>query len=276
MLRQKKIAVINDLSGMGRCSLTVSLPIISHMGIQCCPVPTAILSNHTGYPTYYFDDYTDHLADYTAQWKNLGFAFDGIVTGFLGSASQIQIVRDFLNTFRGNDTKVIVDPVMGDHGKLYATYTEELCREMRGLVETADITTPNLTEACSLAGIPYKESGWHRRELQEIAHRILELGPDKVVITGIPQGEFIANYVCERGKSPRMLRTHRVGTGRPGTGDVFASIIAADSVNEVVFEQSVRKASGFVKKCIQRSMELEVPSNDGVCFELLLPQLKKS
>lgn len=276
MLRQKKIAVINDLSGMGRCSLTVSLPIISHMGIQCCPVPTAILSNHTGYPTYYFDDYTDHLADYTAQWKNLGFAFDGIVTGFLGSASQIQIVRDFLNTFRGNDTKVIVDPVMGDHGKLYATYTEELCREMRGLVETADITTPNLTEACSLAGIPYKESGWHRRELQEIAHRILELGPDKVVITGIPQGEFIANYVCERGKSPRMLRTHRVGTGRPGTGDVFASIIAADSVNEVVFEQSVRKASGFVKKCIQLSMELEVPSNDGVCFELLLPQLKKS
>lgn len=276
MLRQKKIAVINDLSGMGRCSLTVSLPIISHMGIQCCPVPTAILSNHTGYPTYYFDDYTDHLTDYTAQWKNLGFAFDGIVTGFLGSASQIQIVRDFLNTFRGNDTKVIVDPVMGDHGKLYATYTEELCREMRGLVETADITTPNLTEACSLAGIPYKESGWHRRELQEIAHRILELGPDKVVITGIPQGEFIANYVCERGKSPRMLRTHRVGTGRPGTGDVFASIIAADSVNEVVFEQSVRKASGFVKKCIQLSMELEVPSNDGVCFELLLPQLKKS
>lgn len=276
MLRQKKIAVINDLSGMGRCSLTVSLPIISHMGIQCCPVPTAILSNHTGYPTYYFDDYTDHLADYTAQWKNLGFAFDGIVTGFLGSASQIQIVRDFLNTFRGNDTKVIVDPVMGDHGKLYATYTEELCREMRGLVEAADITTPNLTEACSLAGIPYKESGWHRRELQEIAHRVLELGPDKVVITGIPQGEFIANYVCERGKSPRMLRTHRVGTGRPGTGDVFASIIAADSVNEVVFEQSVRKASGFVKKCIQRSMELEVPSNDGVCFELLLPQLKKS
>ena len=276
MLRQKRIAVINDLSGMGRCSLTVSLPIISHMGIQGCPVPTAILSNHTGYPTYFFDDYTDHLAGYTAQWKKLGFSFDGIVTGFLGSAGQIRIVRDFLDNFRGDDTKVIVDPVMGDHGKLYATYTEELCRQMRGLVESADITTPNLTEACSLAGIPYKESGWHRRELQELAQRILELGPDKVVITGIPQGEFIANYVCERGKGSRMLRTHRVGTGRPGTGDVFASIIAADSVNEVAFEQSVRKASGFVKKCIQRSIELEVPSNDGVCFELLLAQLKKS
>ena len=276
MLRQKKIAVINDLSGMGRCSLTVSLPIISHMGIQCCPVPTAILSNHTGYPTYYFDDYTDHLVEYTAQWKKLGFSFDGIVTGFLGSAGQIRIVRDFLDNFRGDDTKVIVDPVMGDHGKLYATYTEELCRQMRGLVESADITTPNLTEACSLAGIPYKESGWLRRELQELAQRILELGPDKVVITGIPQGEFIANYVCERSKGSRMLRTHRVGTGRPGTGDVFASIIAADSVNEVAFEQSVRKASGFVKKCIQRSIELEVPSNDGVCFELLLAQLKKS
>lgn len=274
--RQKRIVVINDLSGMGRCSLTVALPIISHLGVQCCPVPTAILSNHTGYATYFFDDYTDRMEAYTAEWKKLGFTFDGIATGFLGSARQIHLVRDFLQNFGGVQTQVIVDPVMGDHGKLYVTYTQELCQEMKGLVELADIATPNLTEACSLTGTPYKESGWHKKELREMAEKIVALGPDRVVITGIPQGEFIANYVCEKGSEQRLLRTHRVGTGRPGTGDVFASIIAADAVNGIGFDQSVRRASGFVRKCIKRTIELEIPQNDGVCFEEMLPGLRRN
>lgn len=272
---QKKIAVVNDISGYGRCSLTVEIPIISYMGVQCCPVPTAVLSNHMGYPNFFLDDYTKRMGEYIDNWRKLGLSFDGIATGFLGSAEQIAIVKGFIRDFSGEDTMVIVDPVMGDHGRLYATYTEELCRQMRELVGQAHITTPNLTEACRLADVPYREGRWQKKELYGMAEKIAALGPRRVVITGIVQGSFIANYVYERGEEPQIIRTHKVGTERSGTGDVFSSIIAADGVNGVPFRKSVRKASGFVKKCILRSEEREVPKTDGVCFEEILYQLKR-
>ncbi len=272
---QKKIAVINDISGYGRCSLTVEIPIISYMGVQCCPVPTAVLSNHMGYPNYFIDDYTRRMGEYIDNWRKLGLRFDGIATGFLGSEKQIAIVKDFIRDFAREDTMVIVDPVMGDHGRLYVTYTEELCRQMRELVGQADIATPNLTEACRLADVPYREAGWRKKELYDMAGRIASLGPKRVVITGIVQGSFIANYVYERGEEPQIIRTHQVGTERSGTGDVFSSIIAADGVNGVSFRRSVRKASAFVKKCILCSEEQQVPKTDGVCFEEILYQLKR-
>ncbi|MCD7724429.1 MAG: pyridoxamine kinase [Clostridiales bacterium] len=272
---QKKIAVINDISGFGRCSVAVALPIISYLGVQCCPVPTSIFSNHTGFPQYFFDDYTDRMEEYIANWKKLDLRFEGIATGFLGSARQIQIVKRFIQEFSREDTQVIVDPVMGDYGQLYSTYTEALCEEMRELVRLADITTPNLTEACHLTQTPYKHTGWSRKELLAMAGKVAAFGPSKVVITGIVQGEFIANYIYEAGKEPKLIRTHKVGTERSGTGDVFASIIAADCVKGIPFERSVRKASGFVKKCILKSIELEIPKTDGVCFEEILYQLKR-
>ncbi len=272
---QKKLAVINDISGFGRCSLTVALPIISYLGVQCCPVLTSVFSNHTGYPYYFFDDYTDRMEASIGSWKKLGIRFEGIAVGFLGSEKQIAIVKRFIKEFSMEDTLVVVDPVMGDHGRLYSTCTEELCSEIQKLVEMSHITTPNLTEACRLTDTPYKEEGWHKNELYEMACKLAEMGPSKVVITGIKQGEFIANYLYEKDMPPQVIRTHKVGTGRPGTGDVFASIIAADGVNGVPFEQSVRKASGFVKKCILKSMEMEIPQTDGVCFEEILYQLKR-
>ncbi|MDD6812470.1 MAG: pyridoxamine kinase [Lachnospiraceae bacterium] len=272
---QKKLAVINDISGFGRCSITVSLPIVSYLGVQCCPVPTSIFSNHTGYPHFFFDDYTDRMPEYIANWKKLGLTFDGIATGFLGSARQIQIVKEFIRDFSGENTHIIIDPVMGDHGKLYSTYTEEMCQEMKKLVSLADITTPNLTECCKLTDTSFKENGWSKKELLQMAEKLSMLGPEKIVITGIPQGEFIANYIYQKGKESRWIRTHKVGTERSGTGDVFASIIAADSINEVPFDKSVKKASGFVKKCILKSMELHIPQTDGVCFEEILFRLKR-
>lgn len=272
---QKKLAVINDISGYGRCSLAVELPIISYLGVQCCFVPTSILSNHMGFPSYFLDDYTDRMQEYIDNWKKLGLTFDGIVSGFLGSDRQIQIVRDFIRDFRGWDTKIVIDPVMGDHGRLYATYTEKLCREMRRLVELADIVTPNLTECCRLTNTPYREDGWRREELQRMAAALAESGPKKVVITGIRQGAFIANYVYEQGKEPKIFRTHRVGTERSCTGDVFTSVIAADSVNGVPFDRSVKKASDFVKKCILKSIEMDIPKTDGVCFEEILYRLRR-
>lgn len=270
---QKKIAVINDLSGFGRCSIAVELPIISAMKIQCCFVPTAVFSNHTGFPSFFLEDFTDKMRPYTDEWRKLALHFQGICTGFLGSPQQIAIVTDFLRDFKEEDTIVVVDPVMGDYGKMYPTYSMETCLKMRELIPLADIITPNLTEACILAGIPYEEK-WSRRKLLWLAETLSAMGPKKVVITGIIQGEFIANYCYEKGEEPRIFRTIKAGTQRSGTGDIFASIIAADAVNGVPFEQSVRKAGGFIKKCILRSIEMGIPLTDGVCFEEFLHTLK--
>ncbi len=267
---QKKIAAINDLSGYGRCSLMVAIPVISHMRLQCCPVPTSILSNHTGYPEYFFDDYTEKLPAYLEMWKKLDLKFDGIVSGFLGSAQQIGMVESFIRDFRREDTVVVVDPVMGDHGSISSVYTEEMCLLMRKLVSLADIVTPNLTEGCRLTGVPYRDHGWTRKELFGMAERLTEYGPEKVVITGIPQGEFIANFMYEKGREPRMIRTHRVFEERCGTGDLFASIITADAVNSMEFEKSVRRACRFIKKCMIKTAEMQIEPKNGVCFEELL------
>lgn len=271
--KQKKIAVINDISGFGRCSITVSLPVISKLKVQCCPLPTSIFSNHTGYPNFFFDDFTAKMPEYIRNWELLGLDFSGIYSGFLGSKEQIEIVIDFIERFRQEDTLVLIDPVMGDDGTAYATYTQEMCQEMKRLVCYADILTPNLTEACILTDTPYKES-WKKKEISELACKLMEQGPKKIVITGIVQGGYIANYVCEEGKPERFLRTAKVGTQRCGTGDLFASIIAADAVNGVDFAVSVKKASNFVKRCISKSIELEIPLTDGVAFEEILDDLK--
>lgn len=271
--RQKKIAIINDMSGFGRCSIAVELPIISHMKIQCCPIPTSIFSNHTAYESFYFEDFTEQMVPYIEEWKNLDLKFEGICSGFLGSARQIEIVRNFFRYFKSADTLVIVDPIMGDDGIPYATYTEEMCSQMKHLVPYADIITPNLTEACILTDTPYKKH-WKLKELAELTKKLEAMGPDKIVITGIPQGSYVANYCYESGREPSTIKTHKVGTSRCGTGDIFSSIVAADAVNGVEFYASVRKASLFIKKCILKSIELDIPLTDGVCFEEILYKLK--
>ncbi len=269
---QKKIAVVNDLSGFGRCSLTVALPIISAMKVQCCPVPTAIFSNHTGFDSYFFEDYTSRMEDYVAEWKKLDLRFAGICTGFLGSVEQIALVERFLQDFTDPETVVLIDPVMGDYGKMYPTYTEEMCQKMRELVRYADILTPNLTEACILTDTPYKEK-WRLSEVTEMAERLADMGPQKIAVTGIPQGSFLANLCYETGEPVKTRRTHQIGTSRSGTGDIFAAILAADAVNGVPFADSVRKASLFIKHCIMSSIEKDIPLTDGVCFEEHLRRL---
>lgn len=270
---QKKIALINDFTGFGRCSIAVALPIISMLRVQCCAVPTSILSNHTGFDSFFFDDYTDKMNDYIAEWKKLNLTFDGICTGFIGSVAQIKIAEHFFEAFKRADNLIIVDPVMGDYGEPYSTYTAEMCEEMKKLVPYADIITPNTTEACLLTDTPYKEK-FRLSEYLKMAETLSAKGPKKVVITGIAQGEFIANYCYVAGEKPKIVRSHRVGIQRSGTGDIFTSIVAADAVNGVDFLISVKKASRFVKKCIQKSLELDIPSTDGVCFEEVLHTLK--
>ena len=201
---QKKIAVVNDISGFGRCSVAVSLPIISAMKIQCCPVPTSIFSNHSGFKEFFFDDYTDRMQQYIDNWKKLDLQFSGIATGFLGSAEQIEIVSRFLKDFKKDNTTVIIDPVMGDYGKPYATYTKEMCLEMKKLVSYADILTPNLTEACRLLDIPYETADTSEEGLHQICERLSEMGPDKIVITGLQGDEIITDRKIHSSKDNQL------------------------------------------------------------------------
>lgn len=276
MKRQKRIALINDITGFGRCSMTVELPLISAMKIQACPLPTAILSVHTGFPSHYMDDYTERMRPYMENWKENGLEFDGICTGFLGSAEQIGIVEDFLSHFKKEGTRVMVDPVMGDYGKLYSSYTPEMCVEMRKLLTHADLVTPNLTEACELLGVPYPKDGEASdKELQEMAEELSARGPAQVVITGLHEGEeSIKNFIYERGKGTEVLRVKKIGGDRSGSGDAFAAIVAASLVNGETLSSSVQKAAIFISKILKYAVKLELPWNYGLPFEEYLTQLK--
>lgn len=272
--QQKKIAVINDFCGFGRCSLTVSLPIISALRVQCCPVPTSIFSNHTAYDSFFYTDYTDHMEDYIKEWNKLGLFFDGILTGFLGSPKQTRIVRSFLAEFKKEGTVTVVDPVMGDEGKLYATYSPELAAQMKELLPYADILTPNLTEACILTDTAYRPD-MDTAELAEVCGKLSDLGPKKIVISGLEREERLINFVYETGKSPVEVAGPKIGPCRAGTGDVFSSMIAADAVNGVDFLASVRHAAVFIAKVLRRAVELDIPKTDGICFEEFLEEIGK-
>lgn len=269
---QKRIAVINDFCGFGRCSIAASLPIISAMQIQCCPLPTAIFSNHTGFDSFLSTDYTEHMDAYIDEWMKLGLHFQGILTGFLGSPEQIQIVKRFLSVFRREGTVAVIDPVMGDYGKLYPTYSPLLAQQMSALVPYADILTPNLTEACILTGTVY-DPDMREETLCGICQTLSEMGPKKIVISGLERGDCLENFVFEAGKQPKTIRECKVGPCRSGTGDVFSSIIAGDAVLGVDFIDSVSHASSFVAKALRHTVALDLPKTDGICFEQFLKEI---
>lgn len=270
--RQKKIAVVNDFCGFGRCSIAVSLPVISAMKVQCCPLPTSIFSNHTGFDSFYYTDYTEHMDAYMDEWAKLNLNFDGILTGFLGSPEQISIVQRFLERFKSEKTITVIDPVMGDYGKLYPTYSPRLAEQMSLLLQYADILAPNLTEACILTNTEYRaDMDWCT--LEKICRKLSEMGPKKIVISGLERGDDLQNFIYEVGKSPVTITEHKVGPCRSGTGDVFSSMIAADAVNGVDFTESVRHASSFIAKILRRTMELDLPKTDGICFEEFLQEI---
>lgn len=269
---QKKAAVINDFSSYGRCSLAVAIPILSALKVQCCAVPTAIFTNHTGFPSFSWTDYTDHMDDYIREWKKLELSFDAIQTGFLGSKAQIDYVFRFLEAFRRPGVIVAVDPVMGDYGRLYSTYDQELAESMRRLLAVADILTPNLTEACVLAGRTY-DPHMADSDINALARELSEPNGAKVVITGIQRDDSLLNFVWERGRLPFVHCARKIGEDRSGTGDVFSSVILGDAINGVPFSQSVVKASSFVASAVRRSVELDIPLRAGLAIEEVLGEL---
>lgn len=270
-----RLAMINDIAGLGRCSTTVSLPVISVMKVQVCPVPTSVLSNHLGFPLCHFDDYTSHMRDYIKVWSELGLTFDGLYCGFLGNEEQIDIVREFVEMFR--PPLFLLDPVMGDHGKSYSSITEMHVQKMKELLPLADIITPNITEACLLTGTPWKDGEWTMQELSGLCERLASLCLKdsvgaSIVITGIRQGDSLVNFLWDDGVYT-TVSTPIAGASRPGTGDIFASILAADAVRGETLLSSVQKAANFVGLCIAGSEKAGTPVQEGVVFEKYLAAL---
>lgn len=270
--RQKKIAVLSDVTGFGKCSIAVSLPIISKLRIQCCPVPTAVLSNQTAFDSCYIDDYTKRYKPYTDEWEKLGLRFEGIQTGFMNSVSQIENASDFISRFGKSDTIVQTDPIMGDDGAAFSFASDEYIMRMRDLIGYSDIITPNLTEACILTDTPWRDR-WHLRDIHDIIMKLSQMGPGRIVITGIPSGSYVTNAVYD-GRDVAFVRQKKIGGRRDGTGDIFAAVIIADAVNGVDFMQSVKRASVFVRKCLIASVKMGIPGTDGAAFEEVIDDLR--
>lgn len=274
MQRQKRIALINDVTGFGRCSITSQLPIVSAMKIQGVVVPTAILSTHTQFPIYYFDDYTPRMNNYIQTYKDLNLEFDAICTGFLGSYEQVEIVIDFIKTFKEHTSFILVDPVMGDHGKLYATYTKDMCDKMKELVQYADILTPNLTELTTLLDRPYPDKRPSFDELNEMCEELSKQGPGHIVVTGIPFNQKqILNFIYNKDEDYQIVMVDRIGADRSGTGDVISAVIAGSYMNGLSFYESVKKATAFASKCITHCEATHTPNHYGLNFEEYLYEL---
>ena len=268
-----RVAAIHDMSGFGRCSLTVAIPILSAMGVQCCPLPTAFLSTHTGgFEGFTFLDMTEEMPKVAAHWKSLGLEFQAIYSGFLGSARQIGLVEAFLRDFRGSDTVVVVDPVMGDHGEIYQTYTPEMCAGTAQLAEHADVITPNLTEAALLLGVPYDQLPTGENGYHEIVRNLSMNGRRSVVLTGAVLSPEHTGAVCFDAKTGQSVsvETSRVPREFHGTGDVFASVLTGALVQGHALPQAVRQAVEFVRVCAQRTAQEQLPMREGVDFEPLL------
>ena len=271
-----RIAAIHDLSCFGRCSLTIALPVLSAMGCQCCPLPTALLSAHTGFPGNTFLDLTAEMGRIAEHWAAMDLQFDAIYSGFLGSADQVDTVARFFDTFKKSDTAVIVDPVMGDHGTAYRTCTPELCRGMRVLAENSDVITPNLTEAALLLDRPYEEI--QRTDAHEVVRRLSVGGRRSVVLTGYSSESGQTGALCfdrDSGES-KAVQTPREPQDFSGTGDLFASVLAGGVARGVPLFQAAQAAADFVRDCIARTLAEGLTERDGVDFEPLLGQLTSS
>ena len=271
-----RIAAIHDLSCFGRCSLTIALPVLSAMGCQCCPLPTALLSAHTGFSGNTFLDLTAEMGRTAEHWAAMDLQFDAIYSGFLGSADQVDTVARFFDTFKKSDTAVIVDPVMGDHGTAYRTCTPELCRGMRVLAENSDVITPNLTEAALLLDRPYEEI--RQSDAYEVVRRLSLGGRRSVVLTGYSSESGQTGALCfdrDSGES-KAVQTPREPQDFSGTGDLFASVLAGGVARGVPLFQAAQAAADFVRDCIARTLAEGLTEQDGVDFEPLLGQLTSS
>lgn len=272
----KKVAAVHDLSGVGRVSLMMVIPILSTMGFEVCPLPTAILSNHTQYPTFSFLDLTDEMVKIVKAWKELKAKFDTIYTGYLGSARQNHVVQDFIADFRQKDTLVVVDPVLGDNGKLYANMTDEMVKEMHSLAVRADVVTPNLTELFYLLDLPYKTQCTDE-EIKDYLKRLSDKGPEISIVTGVPvlgDTKKTSVYAYSRFNDQYWKVTcSYLPAHYPGTGDAFASVVTGALMQGDSLPLALDRATQFILQAIRATFGYRYDSREGILLEKVLPNL---
>lgn len=271
-----RVEAVHDMSCFGRCSLTVIIPTLSCMGIQVCPLPTAILSTHLGgFKDVAFADFTNQMTSFSKHWRQEHLSFDCIYSGFLASEQQIDIVSQFVDEFSHNRPLVLVDPVMGDEGRLYSVYTSKMQDQMRRLLQKADIITPNYTEACFLLGKPYEKAVADPIVIKDWLAALSDLGPGTVIMTGVPvRGGSLLNIGFERetGHYWEVVSKH-IPAHYPGTGDIFASVLAGSLLGRYSLPDAMLKAAQFVEHAIKVTFAAGTPAREGVLLERVLPWL---
>ena len=273
-----RLAAVHDLSGFGRASLTVVIPVLSTMGVQVCPLPTAVLSTHTGgFEGFRFSDLTDHMRAVLEHWRELGIGFDAVYSGFLGSPAQIDIVQGMLGDMSDSDGLAVVDPVMGDDGRPYSTMGPEMIARMRRLVTHADMITPNLTEAAFLLEEPYP-GAMDPAELKGWVVRLSEMGPRTVVITGVPvpERDNVSSVVARDRSDGRFWKVDcsYMPAYYPGTGDTFTSVIVGSILQGDSLPLALDRAVAFVSMAIRASFGYDLPAREGVLLEKVLGNLR--
>ncbi len=273
---QKKVLAIHDISCVGRASLTVALPVISAAGIETSVLPTAVLSTQTsGFDNFTYRDLTADIIPIAEHWKSLGLRFDAIYIGYLGSLEQIELIDKVVSMFCDENTVVLLDPVMGDHGELYSTFTDKYPKSMASLCSKADILIPNMTEAALLLGESYVEEGYTKEYIENILYRITKLGPRQVILSGVSfnEGEIgAASYDSETGEYGYFF-TEKIEGKYYGTGDITASVLLSAIVRGKTPAEAVEIAVSFVVECIRRTKAAGTEPRYGVEFETVLPKL---
>ncbi|MDC6269294.1 pyridoxamine kinase [Lysinibacillus fusiformis] len=276
----KKVAVIQDMSSFGKCSLTAAIPVLSVMGVQAVPLPTAILTAQTGYSSFYCEDLTSKMDYFVDEWSKLGASFDGIHTGFVTGKEQIDNIFRFLGVFHSTDTTLLVDPVMGDHGEVYKMFTGDLLERMKELVKCADIITPNVTECCLLTGLSFEmlQSYQHERDyiqtLEEAGQQLQQATGAHVIITGlnppvVESKRYVGNMFIDANRSFHSIRDYN-GESYSGTGDLFASVIMGGMMRGQDLVESMKLAESFLAAAIEATAKEQVPREAGVHFEQFL------
>lgn len=279
----KRAAIINDLSGIGRCSLNVAIAILATLEVQTCPLPTAILSTQTGFKGFSFLDFTPHMTEYYTHWEKLNHEFDAIYSGFLGSKEQVEILVDFVPRFKKEHTLVLIDPVMGDNGKLYPIYETTYPEDMRRLVALADVITPNITELKLLMDIDLAQQVT-REELRlyttdrEKIEQLRALGPKKIIVTGLIEDDEMYNIGIDLEKNEwhevKAAYNHK---SYSGTGDIFASIVCGCLTRGVDLNESIKIATQFISKAIiYTEKQPNWDTRDGIMYEAFLRELSIS
>lgn len=279
----KKVAVIQDMSSFGKCSLTAAIPVLSVMGVQAVPLPTAVLTSQTEYPSYYCEDLTSKMHHFIDEWSKLGAAFDGIHTGFVTGKEQIENIFSFLDTFYKEETTLLVDPVMGDRGEMYEALSGELIEYMKELARRADIITPNVTECCLLTGLSYDKLQNHQTNddylsaIEEAGRQLQSATNAKVIITGlnppaISETRHVGNMYIDANRSFHSLQEYN-GMSYSGTGDLFASVIMGGMMRGQDVAETMELAEKFLSAAIEETVKERIISQDGVNFETFLGML---